>query len=444
VAIGDLSGDGKPDLAVANNSSPGTVSVLLGNGDGTFVTNSNYVTGAQPSCVAMRDVNGDGRPDLAVTNGSPQTVSVLPGNGDGTFGAKSDYGTGRYPSSVAIEDLNGDGKPDLAVANLFSNTVSVLLNIGDGEGAPTAVAFYCAPNTLNLTSHGLWVTGFLEPASPFTASDIDVSSIRVNGTVPVDPAAPTALGDHDGNGIPDLMVKFNRVALELTLSEGDDVAINVTGKLGSKSFQGSDHIRVRHVPVSAPGAGAHLTAGSVTQVRWQTPSGIRAEFAALLHSFDGGATWSLVARGLPNTGSCDWTVPNLQTQQAKVAVVLAESADESGNLMNGALGVSGAFSIAGLVGVGDGESAVFALRGVTPNPSQHELRVSFSLRDAKPATLALFDISGRQLEAHRVGGMGPGWHTVALGGRGSLPAGLYIIRLTQEGQNLTTRAAVVR
>jgi hypothetical protein len=96
------------------------------------------------------------------------------------------------------------------------------------------------------------------------------------------------------------------------------------------------------------------------------------------------------------------------------------------------------------VGVGDGESAVFALRGVTPNPSQHELRVSFSLRDSKPATLALFDISGRQLEAHRVEGMGPGWHTLTLGERSRLSAGLYLIRLTQERQNLTTRAAVVR
>src|SRR5439155_19337187 len=142
--------------------------------------------------------------------------------------------------------------------------------------------------TLNLTSQGLWITGFLEPPSPFVASEVEISSIRLNSTVSVDPAAPTAIGDHDGNGVPDLMVKFNRVAVELTLSEGDNVPVAITGMLGSRPFQGADHIRVRHVPVSAPAAGSHLAAGSVTQVRWQTPSGIKIESAALLHSCDGG------------------------------------------------------------------------------------------------------------------------------------------------------------
>ena len=58
--------------------------------------------------------------------------------------------------------------------------------------------------------------------------------------------------------------------------------------------------------------------------------------------------------------------------------------------------------------------------------------------------MALFDVSGRQLAARRVDEMGPGWHTVTLGGRSNLPAGLYVIRLTQDGRSLTTRATVVR
>src|SRR5206468_4248584 len=142
--------------------------------------------------------------------------------------------------------------------------------------APTsiAMAFDFTPNTLNLTSQGLWVTGFLEPPSPFAASDIDIASIRLNGTVPVDPAAPTALGDHNSNGVPDLMVKFNRAAVELTASQGDSVPIIVTGTIGSDSFVGTDYIRVRHAVVSAPLAGSHVAAGSMTQLRWQTPSGV--------------------------------------------------------------------------------------------------------------------------------------------------------------------------
>jgi hypothetical protein len=193
--------------------------------------------------------------------------------------------------------------------------------------------------------------------------------------------------------------------------------------------------------LSAPVAGSRLTAGSVTQVRWQTPNGVTVQSVAMLYSLDGGNAWSLIARDQPNTGSFDWTVPNVQSDQAKVAVEMVEPADET---VEGVLGVSEAFSIDALVGVGDSGPAQFALRGVMPNPAQQELRVSFSLQDSKPATLAVFDVSGRQLAARRVDGMGPGWHTVALCGRSNLPAGLYVIRLTQDGRSLTSRAAVVR
>ena len=193
--------------------------------------------------MAIGDLNGDGRPDLAVANFSSDSVSVLLGYGDGTFGAVTDYGTGRYPLAVAIGDLNVDGRPDLAVTNQGS-TVSVLLNRG-APPTPIAMTFTFTPSVLNLVSQGLWVTGLLEPVSPFDASDIDIASIRLNGTVSVDPAAPTTLGDRDGNGTLDLMVKFNLVAVALTVSEGDDVTVTVTGTMDDQSFSGTDHILVR-------------------------------------------------------------------------------------------------------------------------------------------------------------------------------------------------------
>jgi len=133
VAIGDLNGDGKPDLATANgNTFPGTVSVLLGSGDGSFGPKSDFVTGYSAWFVAIGDLNADGKPDLATANYYVNTVSVLLGNGDGSFGPNSDYGTGDAPSCVAIGDLNGDGKPDLAVASYNSSAVSVLSGTGTG------------------------------------------------------------------------------------------------------------------------------------------------------------------------------------------------------------------------------------------------------------------------------------------------------------------------
>jgi hypothetical protein len=131
VAIGDLNGDGKPDLATANFG-PDTVSVLLGRGDGSLQSKLDYRTGNDPESIVIGDVNGDGQPDLATADVGADTVSVLLNRGGGGFVLNAHYQTGSGPDSVAIGDLNGDGLPDLVTANVHTRTVSVLLNAGDG------------------------------------------------------------------------------------------------------------------------------------------------------------------------------------------------------------------------------------------------------------------------------------------------------------------------
>jgi hypothetical protein len=126
IAVGDVNGDGKPDLVVAND---GRLGVLLNIGDGTFQAAVTYLTSGSPArSVALGDVNGDGKPDLAVASDSGG-VDVLVGNGDGTFRAAATYGVSGIVPSVALGDVNGDGKPDLVVA---ASNVWVLLGNGDG------------------------------------------------------------------------------------------------------------------------------------------------------------------------------------------------------------------------------------------------------------------------------------------------------------------------
>jgi Bacterial Ig-like domain (group 3)/FG-GAP-like repeat/FG-GAP repeat len=149
IAIADVNLDGKPDL-VMQNQAANTVDVLLGNGDGTFQSAVSFSTGGDEDAqglfggesIAVADVNGDGKPDVVVVNSGSNTVSVLLGNGDGTFQTAVPYSTGgTYPDGVAIADLNGDGKPDLVVVNRTEGTVAVLIGDGNGTFLLPAVQF---------------------------------------------------------------------------------------------------------------------------------------------------------------------------------------------------------------------------------------------------------------------------------------------------------------
>jgi hypothetical protein len=172
IASGDLNGDGIPDIAVAiscltrENCNTGGVTILPGKGDGTFVTGKTYAAGLTPVWVTTADFNGDGKIDLAVLNSNCSffncpigVISILLGNGDGTFQSAVNYNTGLAPVNMIAADLNGDGKLDLVTANNCGYScnngpapgLSVLLGNGDGTFQP-----YVNYELTN-TNNAIWV-----------------------------------------------------------------------------------------------------------------------------------------------------------------------------------------------------------------------------------------------------------------------------------------------
>ena len=154
-AVGDFNGDGIPDIAVTGGASLG-VQILLGKGDGSFTAGDSYLTGAglDAEGIAVADFNGDGKPDLVVSDSLNQTVTILTGNGDGTFTAGTPVSAGLPAGStaklhqVAAADFNGDGKTDLAVVAGWQATgdPSLVLLLGNGDGTFGApVLFTAAP-----------------------------------------------------------------------------------------------------------------------------------------------------------------------------------------------------------------------------------------------------------------------------------------------------------
>jgi uncharacterized repeat protein (TIGR01451 family) len=141
VVVGDFNGDGKPDLAVANSGS-NNVSILLGNGDGTFQPAVNFDAGLSPSSLAIGDFNGDGKLDLALfqpgnaSNATAGAISILLGNGDGRFQTPKTTPLTSQAVSMAIGDFNSDKKSDIVIGNIDTATGVLTLDllIGNGDG----------------------------------------------------------------------------------------------------------------------------------------------------------------------------------------------------------------------------------------------------------------------------------------------------------------------
>ncbi|MBI3422191.1 MAG: VCBS repeat-containing protein [Acidobacteria bacterium] len=248
VAVGDVNGDGKRDLVVTNHNSS-NVSVLLGNGNGTFQTAVNFNPNGQPLAVTLGDVNGDGKPDLLVANDNQDQVAVLlntytaPTFNTSSFGAATSFNAGDHPLAIDTGDFDSDGKLDVVTANLSASNVTVLLGNGMG-GFGTAKPFAVAAAPRWVAARDFNGDGKLDLVTP---TDADNVSVLLNNCLPNQAPTITALGVARNAGAP----ASNSAIATVSDAEDAENTLSVTvNNAGSATVNG---VTVSNISVDSSG-----------------------------------------------------------------------------------------------------------------------------------------------------------------------------------------------
>jgi FG-GAP-like repeat/RTX calcium-binding nonapeptide repeat (4 copies)/Putative Ig domain len=207
MAVGDINGDGLPDVIVASygtapaagtpptiSNYPGSITVLLNNGDGRFLVSQTIRDGYGPDAVAIADLNGDGKPDLIVANHYNGNVEVFEGYGNGKFSKNPVTTTyaGNHPVSLSVADFNGDGKPDIVVADYGVPYASMT-----APGTPGAVVLLTNSNNFALSESHILTDDY--GPSAVIATDYAGNTLDLNGDGHADIAVTNKLTDKEGS-----------------------------------------------------------------------------------------------------------------------------------------------------------------------------------------------------------------------------------------------------
>ena len=238
MAVADFNHDGKPDLVVVNSGASGnSISVLLGNGDGTFQNQLTFQASFRPVAVAVADLNGDGKPDVIVANNSSGNVGVFLGNGNGTFHREVTFAAGRYTHDVTVADVNGDGKLDLiatgyshptgsaralasfwATATVRSDHKSLLPLVAVRATWPWQTLTVMASRIWSLVRPIMkWLCCWETAMAPSSAMTAFATGSGPNGV---------AVADVNGDGIPDVLTANSLGSSSLECSWATEMALS--------------------------------------------------------------------------------------------------------------------------------------------------------------------------------------------------------------------------
>jgi len=321
-----------------------------------------------------------------------------------------------------------------------TKTMDVVFHVGTVDATDSDID----PNTLNVASNGKWMTSYVELPVEYDPADVVLETVMFNGVVLADDKFFVYDGDFNGNGIPDLMFKFSRSEIEDILTEGEEVAVTVTGEIRDTTyFVATDIIRVINPRMVTPNGGEFLAPGSPYTLVWDNPAEWHVEYADLYYTIDDGENWVEMATNVTGT-TFTWTTPETPTEKARVRVLIYDrdgllgydSSDETFLLTSGASPVEPTIPL------------VYGLAQNFPNPFNPQTEIRFELPHPNNTRLSIYDIRGRLVKDLVTGHMNAGHHRVIWMGRDNggrqVASGVYYYRITSGTFTDTKRMTLVK
>ncbi|MCK9995017.1 MAG: S8 family serine peptidase [Candidatus Krumholzibacteria bacterium] len=318
--------------------------------------------------------------------------------------------------------------------------VDVIFHVGTIDAADSDID----PDTLNLASNGKWMTSYVELPVGYDPADVVIETVLFNGVVSADLKVFAYDEDFNGNGIPDLMFKFDRSEIEGILMEGEEVVITVTGEvLDTTYFVATDIIRVIQPTMKSPNGGEIVTLGNPYELIWENPDNWNVDHSNLYYTIDDGENWVEIATDVSGT-SYTWIAPDTPSDEVRVRVFVYDnqgflgydSSDDLFMLMDEASAVDNSIPLA------------YGLAQNFPNPFNPQTEIRFELPHASNTKLSVYDLRGRLIKDLVSGHMDAGRHSVLWMGRDNggrqVASGVYYYKITSGKFTDTRRMTLVK
>jgi hypothetical protein len=349
----------------------------------------------------------------------------------------NENGTGPDPDLPFVED---GADPPVTIPPFVRETeVSVLV---EGVTGLIAVDLDFNPPTLNVKNTNGRVTCYLEMPEPILPEDIDTETLRLNDVVEPDDW-PITIGDHDGDGVPDLMVKFDRGEVIEVLPDGMEVEVRITGNLlDGRMFEGRAMITlINSEPVPLVNIFPELVVvGEEIVISWDPVEAVPVTYSGFL-SRDGGWTWQHIFNATDGTTSHVWEVTEPTTTEALIVVQVDSPEGVADQLL------SPPFEIQDASGLEDIPTHVTGIR-VMPNPVQGTAVLQYSLATAANVRLEIYDVSGRLIRRVAAGQKSAGSHVATWDGTDTqgrrVSSGVYLYVFEAGSYKKTGRMMMVR